>query len=223
MIIYITGIDGSGKSTIIQLLAENYFSGTRISSIRGAYEIKLLKPFSKIIRGKIVKSSINYNNISENDYNKWKKFKHYILKNKIINFFFYSIQAFDYLLQIRKIEMQHIRKSNALIIDRFILDFLVNQSIYYGDITNRKLTKILLNKLNLVDLIIYLDVDINNAFKRKDDIPSVEFLEERKKYYLQFINTISNFYIVNNNGNIENTVNQITERLKLYENNYIRH
>ena len=72
MIIYFTGIDGSGKSTLIKELENRKVFGEKYTITRGGYVVKLMKPISNIVRKKKVKSSANYNYISKSDYNSWK-------------------------------------------------------------------------------------------------------------------------------------------------------
>lgn len=215
MIIYFTGIDGSGKSTIIKELEARNVFGKKYISIRGAYVVKLMKPISDIIRKKKVKSSTNYNYISKTDYNNWKTFKIKLLKNSLINNLLYAFQSFDYYLQILKIEKRYLNKSNSatIVLDRYIYDFLAGMNIFYGDKSNSYWYRKLKKKINIVDYIFFIDISCDTAFLRKDDIPSVEFLEERRARYINFFKNVKHCHKIDNNGTIDDSLDQIEKIL----------
>tara|TARA_B110000240_G_C13512601_1_gene460698 strand:+ start:5735 stop:6433 length:699 start_codon:yes stop_codon:yes gene_type:complete len=215
MIIYFTGIDGSGKSTIIKELENRKIFGEKYITTRGGYVVKLMKPISNIARKKKVKSSINYNYISKSDYNRWKDFKIKLLKSKLINSLLYAIQSFDYYLQILKLEKNYLNDNfnSTIILDRYIYDFLIAMNIFYGDKSNSYWYKKLEKKLVLVDYIFFIDTNCKSAFSRKDDIPSLEYLEERRLLYLKTLKNVEKCYNIDNNGNIEETINQIEKIL----------
>jgi len=213
MIIYFTGIDGSGKSTIIKELEARKIFGSNYVAIRGGYVVKLIKPFSNLVRNKKVKSSTNYNYISKSDYNNWKSFKKKLLDVPFINNFLYAFQSFDYYLQIIKLEREFLNKNITVVLDRYIYDYLTGQNIYYGDKRGNFWYKILMKKLAAVNYMFFIDIDCRTAFSRKDDIPSIEFLEERKQCYVNAIKDQDNSYIIDNNGSIDNTISQIVNIL----------
>ena len=210
MIILFSGIDGSGKSTIIKTLESRGSFGNSYYSMRGGYVVKIIKPISKYIWKNKVKSSVNYNYISASDYSKWRDYKKKLLNNVILNHLFYFLQSFDYLLQIWSNDIKNYLHSHKVIImDRYILDYLVNQSVFYGDISDRYIYKILIKKMHKIDIIIFIDVNCNTAFKRKNDIPSVKYLEERKSYYIKYSEGMNNYHNINNNESMNNSVIQI--------------
>ena len=100
-----------------------------------------------------------------------------------------------------------------VVIDRYLLDFIVDQTVNYGDISKSIITRFFLRKLMKIDLIIFIDVNIEIAMSRKTDIPSIEYLNERKRIYLHYISQFKNGEIIYNNGEITDAMNEIKKLL----------
>lgn len=216
MILYFTGIDGAGKTTVINKLKETCLKDRNVEVVWGRYTPRLVRFITSIVKRKKISSSMNYNGMSEKDYSSWKQFKKTKLKSNIIKKSVFAFQVFDYMFQVRKIENKIKKNKDVLIIDRYILDFLVDQSINYGNITDWFLSKYLLKKLNKIKSIFFIDIPIEIAFKRKKDIPSLEYLDDRKKVYLSFSKICNNIRIISNDRDIKETIKNINN---IIENN----
>ena len=152
--------------------------------------------------------------MNNEQFSRWIVFKKKITKNTIISKILYLVQSVDYYLQLiqyRKTFSDN--KDKIVIIDRLYLDFIIDQSINYGDISRNIFTKIFMNKLKSFDFILYIDVDEKIAFKRKDDIPSIVYFQGKKKYYEQYISQLKNAYTISNNGDISEAMKEIQQLL----------
>jgi len=214
MKIYFTGIDGSGKSTVIERIKSEVFPNENIKVIWARYESKIMKlivqPFKKIKTN----GSTNFNDMSEKQYNSWHSFKSKITKKKWLSNQILLIQYLEYTYKINKVIKEINETKEATIVDRFILDFIVDQSVNHNLDEHNWIVKKLLSKLSEFDNIIYLDVDEEVAFKRKNDIPSVDYLTCRRNYYKRYVSLLKNATLINNNNNIDNTVFQIRNILQ---------
>jgi len=199
MLIYITGIDGSGKSTIIEHIREQLSSNKQVYVFWARYEPKMLKFPLRLFRKRIVKNSVNYNDMTEVQYILWKRFKRKILKINFLNKIIFILQYFDYILQLIRIEKQIGKcRGGIVFLDRYLLDFIVDQSINYGNISKSIITKTILNKLRKLDFIFYISVSPEVAMKRKSDIPSIQYLIDRDSVYKKYIQQLSNCKTVDN-------------------------
>lgn len=216
MIIYLTGIDGSGKSTITANLAKQVFKDQDVTTIWARYKPKIVKALVSPLKKKFVSDAKNDHLMNNSEYFAWKKYKNKITKNAFVSRIIYSLQSLDYLLQLRKLKNTIKKDDNKIIvIDRYLLDFIVDESVNYGNIESNMITKYFLRKLEKIDYIFFIETSESIALSRKDDIPSKEYLTERKNYYKHYIAKLSNGHIINNDRDISEAMREIVSVLDL--------
>jgi len=217
MIIYITGIDGSGKSTIANNLVSSVFKGKETRIIWARYKPYILKKILYPFKKNYVTDKANDHLMNAEEFSRWITFKKKITKNLFLSKVVYFLQAVDYYAQILKTVkiVKTINNREIVILDRYILDFIVDQSINYGNISRSYITIFLLNKLKTIDLIFYIDVNEHIALNRKNDIPSIEFLQNKREYYKYYVSKLSNAHVINNEVNISMALEEIEKIIKL--------
>jgi len=145
------------------------------------------------------------------EYSDWSRFKKNITKHWYVFQFFFLLQTLDYLVQLRKYNKTiKNHKDKLVIVDRYLLDFIVDQSVNYGSIENNFITKYLLRRLERFDIIFFIDTPEEIAFSRKNDIPSIDYLRERRNYYKQYIAKLKNAHVIDNSNEISEAMNEIT-------------
>lgn len=210
MIIYLTGIDGSGKSTITEKLVTEVFTDKDVKTIWARYKPNFVKLLISPFKKKFVVDKENNHLMDDVEYSDWSRYKRRITKSWWLSQLFFILQSTDYLIQLVKYNSTFINHENKLlIIDRYLLDFIVDQSVNYGDIENNIITKYLLRKLGKLDMIFFIDTPEEIAFSRKDDIPSIEYLKERRNYYLHYVAKLKNVHIINNSNLLSDTIEEI--------------
>ena len=218
MIMYFSGIDGSGKSTIINNLTKRYFKDREVKIIWARYCPKLFSFIISFLKKKKIKENRNYNDMSKESYSIWKSFKQRILKHKILNDFLYIIQFieyyFEYYFQTKNLMKAEKNNNSIIILDRYFLDFIVNQTINYGDISKKLVTNYMIKKMLSFDYILYLKVKPEIAIKRKKDIPSIEYLQDRTDVYDFYTQKLQNLYVVDANKNISEVLYEIKDILQ---------
>lgn len=217
MKIYLTGIDGSGKSSILKELENTYKKD--IETFWARYEQKYMSLIVNVF--KRLKTKEKKQNISnKEDYEIWGKFKKRYTQYPLLSSLILHMQYFDYRLQIKKLRKTLKKDSTLLqVVDRFTLDFIVDQTVNFGDISNKNITQKLIKELQLFDKIIFLDVDIDIAFKRKNDIPAIEYLIERKEIYNYYIKKLPNAISINNNNSLKKGFSLVKKHIEFNENN----
>lgn len=213
MRIYITGIDGAGKSTVIENLKTELFADDEVEVIWARYKPKLLRYLVAPFKKSKTKGSTNFNDMNAVQYSNWSAFKKKITKNKFLSRVIFTLQYFEYSITVNKV-LSKIKKSRSnTIVDRFIIDFLVDQSVNHSLSMNNRIVKRLLSRLTVFDYIIFLDVDEHIAFKRKDDIPSKEYLSVRREFYKAYVKELDNAFVVSNNNKLSDTIECIVKKI----------
>ncbi len=175
------GIDGSGKSTQAQNIVkyfENY--NEKVKYVWLGWSPTLLKPFLKFIKKKILIKK----GITEEQYTSYTELKKHVFKNKLKQNVWFCYITLDYFFQVLiniMIPITFLKKS--IVCDRYIYDLVIDLSINFN-ITASLLFKNFPQYLfPTPDMIFFIDVKEEIAFDRKDDIPTIQYLMDRRKRY----------------------------------------
>lgn len=208
LFIYICGIDGSGKTTQINLISKHLcVRQLRYKYVWLRWAAFISYPFLafcrllKYTQWKIIRrSNIKYP-------------EHAFYKNRAIVkvwTWLFSIDIFLYSILRVKIP---IKIGYHVLCDRFVLDAVVDLII---ETKNIRLLRDLAGRLLLAlipkqSIVIMLDIDEKEAFKRKKDIPSINYLRKRRELYLMLADILK-IPIVDGRQNAERVHKEIVER-----------
>lgn len=210
-LICLIGTDGSGKSTIADMLEkELLLLGADCKRVWGGYELKLLKGLVKAAKFILLKHSSPYG-----DYSNYKMEMQTVSNNIFVSKSYTLLVFCEYWAQLfYKVVFPMRVQKKAIICDRYIYDTVINISDNMGD------RKGFLSRLNLwtklfakPDLIIYVHVPPEVSMARKDDIPDREYLESRIHYY-EVLHKRLNVEKIDGTRSIESIENQIAELAK---------
>ncbi len=183
MFICFTGIDGSGKSTLAQaLVAELERKGVRSKYVYSRFRPLILKPIGRIgrllfLRGKDIR----------NDYAEYSNAKKALFQTRFLPSVYERLLLFDYLLQaIFHVKLPLMLGKN-IVCDRYVYDTIITDLAVDMSYSRGKVKRLLQHCFFLLpkpDLVFLIDVPEEVAFYRKNDVPSIDYLKERKKIYL---------------------------------------
>ena len=178
-----TGIDGSGKTTLAKFLTERMNrDGLECKYVNTRLTPFLLKPFIMIghklyLRGKDI----------SNNYDEYSATKRKAIRASPLSFIYEWLLLLDYSIQVMlKIKVPLMLGKN-IVCDRYIYDTLATDLAVDFGYSNQKIERTLNRFLLLFpqpQLTFLVDVPEEVAYQRKDDIPSVHYLRERRKVYL---------------------------------------
>jgi len=210
-----TGIDGSGKTTLAKSLTDQLN--------RGGFECKyvynrlvpfLLKPFIVIghklyLRGK---------NIS-NNYDEYSTTKRKAIRANPLSFIYEWLLLLDYSIQVMlKVKIPLMLGKN-IVCDRYIYDTLATDLAVDFGYSDQKIERTLNRFLLLFpkpQLIFLVDVPEEIAYQRKDDIPSIHYLRDRRKVYLN-IGKVCGMVFIDGSKSLDESKNivqiKVTEHL----------
>jgi thymidylate kinase len=182
-IIYIAGIDGSGKTT----LAKNLETTLQKKDSRARYFYArhfpiLMKPLKTLARGMLLARTSEFGN-----YDGYiSKKKSQSRKHRWLARVYAFVWLFDYSLITYLRFLPHVIARRTLILDRYFFDVAINISITL-DMSEDEFLRFVDASARFYpspDAVFFLDLPAEVAFRRKNDIQSVQYLEERRERYL---------------------------------------
>lgn len=207
--IYLTGIDGSGKTTLSKLLTRSLNkNGLACKYVYGGFLPVLWRPFMDLGNSLLLKKKDRFK-----DYRGYVNKKKDLLKKHPLWVKMYrDITILDCIPQLfLKVELP-LRRGINIVCDRYFYDTIINMApnLSYG----RKEVLNLISKCSrlfpLPDKTFLLDIPERVAYNRKKDIPHIEYLRERRYLYL-YIAKKFNMIILDGKKALEDLKNKIEE------------
>jgi len=187
IIIYISGIDGCGKTTqathLVELLKKQGLS-VEYQWLRWEPSIVNALKLIKRLLGKNAKQTQKAAATNENADNKWSNIKNQLMKSHLFRYLWLKYASIDYYRAYKKAIKYW--KSDIIIMDRYIFDFTVDQSINFKlnlDEMNAALAQSKISKMHNPDHNIIINIPAEVGYKRKMDGTSISYLQEREKLY----------------------------------------
>lgn len=183
ILVCLIGMDGTGKSTLSKKLVENMNqNGIKTKYTWSGLEPQILKPFFWL--GKTL--FIPRHEPRGGNYVRYSTTLRKVLSNPLIRTIYESIFSLDYSLQLLWNVRIPMMRGESVVSDRYLYDVLIDLAVILS-YTERKMG-ILLRTFELLlpkpSLVFLIDAPEEVAIKRKDDIPSIIHLSERRKLYL---------------------------------------
>jgi dTMP kinase len=183
LLVCFTGIDGSGKTTISRKLVRSLNDkGFKFKYVYARINPFISGPLISIGRWIFLRKRDAFKDYFIYTDTKKKAIKEHIMLSKI----YQKILLFDYFLQVLFKVKFPLVFGESVICDRYIYDTVINDLLI--DLNSRNLLNLLNSCLHIFpkpDIIFLIDVPEETAFRRKSDIPSIEYLRERRKIYLK--------------------------------------
>jgi len=181
-LICFTGMDGAGKTTLAKFLVEEMKKrGLKCNYVYGRYKPFLARPalaFGKVLflRGRDIKEYEDYSSAKRDA----------VRRYSLVTSIYQKILLFDYSLQLLTKIIIPKMLGRTVICDRYVYDTVMNDIPRVDD--DFEHLKRLIEKCFRIapepDLIFLIDLPEEIAYQRKDDTPSISYLEERREMYL---------------------------------------
>lgn len=187
-LIYLTGIDGCGKTTHAKLLV----NGLQRKGIDAKYLWLRWEPsFRRIIKAfrSVKESGLTHEGQRSDEESfkqqTWLDFKRRILTNPVIRQLWLYCASYDYYRSYKRSFKK--LSPDIIVIDRYLADFIIDQAVNLGiaPADTALISKnTFLKKFHSPDLNIIIDLPAQEGYRRKNDGTPLSYLEIREKYYL---------------------------------------
>ena len=191
ILIYISGIDGCGKTTqalsLVKWLQEQGHSAEYQWLRWEPSIVPLIKKFKNSIRKKSALSNENKVKVAEldADHAKWGKLKSFLFSSVIFRKLWLYYATRDYYRSYKKAHKTW--SSDYIIMDRYIIDFMIDQSLNFGiDVSTfiENARKTAIGKMESASLSVLIDIPAEVGYQRKLDGTPLAYLAERRNSYL---------------------------------------
>ena len=181
-VICFTGMDGAGKTTLAKFLVEEMKKlGLKCNYVYGRYKPFLARPalaFGKFLflRGRDIKEYEAYSSAKRGA----------VRRHLLWTSMYQKILLFDYSLQLLTKIIIPKMLGRTVICDRYVYDTVMNDIPRADDDFEHleRLAETCFRVAPEPDLIFLIDLPEKIAYQRKNDTPSVSYLEERREIYL---------------------------------------
>lgn len=184
ILICFTGIDGSGKTTLAKaLVAGLETEGFRSRYVYGRLHPVILRPVHMVGKALFLRKKDMYR-----DYVEYSQAKKGLLENRILSALYESLVLFEYFFQMTIKVRLPLAIGRDIVCDRYVYDTIVTDLAVDLKYPRWRISKALRRYLWLFprpNLVFLVDVPEEIANRRKDDVPSVKYLEERRRLYLE--------------------------------------
>jgi len=173
------GIDGSGKTTLSNNLVDSLSKNGVVSKYVWNRYTPILMKIPILIANKLIFK----NNELFTDYKSYTNKKKGLFKTSILRIAYENLLMLDYSIQMAyKIKIPLLLGEN-IVCDRYLFDTIISDlavDLSYSEFKIKNMLNFYLRICPNPDLIFLVDVPEEIAFKRKDDTPSVKYLEDRR-------------------------------------------
>lgn len=186
-IIYISGIDGCGKTTQAKLLADRLQrNGLNTNYLWFRWEPSFRSVINtfRVVKKRPVneqKQLVEKENAEQKD---WLKFKRRILANQFLRILWLHYACGDYYFSYKKSFKK--LTADVVVIDRYVNDFIIDQAVNLDiapDETSTIFDNFFLKKFHFPDFNIIIDLPALEGYTRKSDGTPLSYLETREKHY----------------------------------------
>jgi len=212
ILICFSGIDGSGKTTLIkELIKDLKAKGIQVEYRWGKFESSLLRLLI-LIKNKLL---LHESDLKEN-YERSLKLKNNLFSSNPISMLYEYFVLVNYTFQVIFKIVIPLKMGKNIVCDRYVYDTIVDLALdlRYPDGKIKHRLNQLFRLLPKPDVLFFIDVPEEVAFRRKNDIPSIEFLRNKKEVYSKILkitkmdkNIVS---VINGTNSVHNLKKEVT-------------
>ncbi len=183
-LICLTGIDGAGKTT----LARNLVETLRTQGKSAIYVYGRTYPVVSRLLMALGRATLLRQHDQWQAYQSYNADKKETMRNPLLAMIYTAAILLDYYAQIWWKLLPHLFSGRIIVLDRYVYDTVISDltvHLNYSVAETERAIERGLRWLPTPMLTALIDLSEEVAFSRKDDVPHIEYLQERRSCYLQ--------------------------------------
>jgi thymidylate kinase len=183
-LVCITGIDGAGKTT----LARHIAAALRQQGRPAVYVYGRIYPVISRLLMALGRITLLRRDDPKRDYGAYTASKKRTMCNPLLAWPYTAAVLFDYYIQIWFKLLRHFFSRRIVVSDRYIYDTVISDltvHLNYSPAQTERAVERGLRLLPMPMLTILIDLPEQVAFSRKADVPHIDYLGERRGWYLR--------------------------------------
>ncbi len=177
-----TGIDGSGKTTLAtNLIAFMRNNGIDAQYVWGAHNVVLIRPVVSFLK----KRANPYTCKTSDTKTKRADFMKRLAKNRLLMNAYLGLTLIEYAFQMLVKVRLPLWMGKNVVCDRYVFDTAINLAVNmrYSQRHFKSMLDAMLAWAPKPDVVFFVDLPEEIAFRRKNDIPSANYLAKRRAFY----------------------------------------
>jgi thymidylate kinase len=221
MLFCFTGIDGSGKTTQARLLVDWLASrGVKSIYVWSRGEVLAIRRILLSAGRRAVGTSERKIASDQNNYREYQSRKSRLMSNRWVRNLWAVMTQIEHLVQINRDIRPKLRQGYTVVCDRYLWDSTIDMAVL-----NNQDHQSLLGNINKLmwkfvpkpTITFFIDIPPEEAMKRKDDIPSFDYVKKTADFY-RFLSQQYSLSLVDGSEDItaikENIRNAVTNLLE---------
>ncbi len=185
-LICFTGIDGSGKTTQAKMLMAGLIrGGFDVEYVWGRGDVVWRRTLAAWGR-RLLRRAPDGSEVVDDTPTNYRHRKQALLKAPLLRWLWFVLSKAEHVWQIRRAVMPLLRRGEIVVCDRYLWDSTIDLAVTFREQerwmhsrTNRFCRRLVPKP----DAIFLIDISMEEALRRKDDIPDREYLELRMPFY----------------------------------------
>lgn len=185
-IVCITGIDGAGKTT----LAHELVSSLKMEGIPSIYLYGRIYPLLSRILMALGRAVWLHGQDQWRNYESYSIKKNETMRNRLFKWMYTSAILVDFYPQIWLKLVLHYYKGRIIVLDRYIYDTVISDLSVHLNYSMRETDMAIdvgLLILPTPEVTFLVDLPEEVAYRRKNDIPHIDYLKDRRRWYHQIV------------------------------------